>query len=143
MAKLLRFSFIIFSILLYAGCGALQEKSKDKYITDYEIFVKEVRVLHENFTDEEWEECYLKYEEFSVAKKKKHAKYFTESDIKKIDLLEEEYASYLIEQEINDFIESLGKGIKKGIEEIGDFIDETAKDFEEWSNEESDLDSIK
>ena len=59
-----------------------------------------------------------------------------------IDLLEEEYASYLIEQEINDFIDSLGKGIKKGIEEIGDFIDETAKEFEEWSNEESDLDSI-
>jgi hypothetical protein len=118
-------------------------KSKDNYIADYEIFVKEIRVLHENFTDEEWEECYLKYEDFSIHKKKKYAKHFTETDIKKIDLLEDEYASYLIEEEVNDFFESLGKGLKKGIEEIGDFIDETAKDLEDWSNEESDLDSIK
>ena len=143
MIKLLRFSFILSSIVLYTGCGALQEKAKDKYIADYEIFVKEVRVLHDNFTEEEWEECYVKYEEFSVSKKKQHAKHFTDSDIKKIDSLEEEYTSYLIEQEIENFIDSLGEGIKKGIEEIGDFIDETAKELEDWSNQESGVDTIK
>ena len=143
MMNLLKFSFIIFSVLLYTGCSALKEKAKDRYVADYEVFVKEVRVLHEHFTDEEWEECYLKYEEFSITKKKKYAKYFTESDIKKIDALEEEYASYLMEEEINNFIDSLGKGIQKGIDEIGDFIDETAKELEDWSNQESVVDSIK
>jgi len=143
MIKLLRFLFILSTIVLYTGCNALQENAKDKYIADYEIFVKEVRVLHDNFTEEEWEECYVKYEEFSVSKKKQHAKHFTDLDIKKIDSLEEEYAGYLIEQEIDNFIDSLGEGIKKGIEEIGDFIDETAKELEDWSSQESGLDTIK
>ena len=59
MIKLLRFLFILSAIVLYTGCTALQEKSKDKYIADYEIFVKEVRVLHDNFTEEEQNEILL------------------------------------------------------------------------------------
>ena len=71
-------------------------KAKDNYISDYEVFVKEVRVLHENFTEEEWEEYRLKYELLSVEEKKKHAKHFTEEDIQKIASLEEEYDSLIL-----------------------------------------------
>ena len=51
--KLLKLFSIIFCVFLYTSCGQMGVKAKDNYISDYEVFVKEVRVLHENFTEEE------------------------------------------------------------------------------------------
>ena len=132
------FSFILLLAILCTSCTQIDINKKDNYIAEYETFVKEVRVLHENFTDQEWEECRARYNYFSIEEKKVHAKHFTESDIQKINSLEDEYATYLIVENFDDFMNSIGDVIEKGVVEFGNLLEETGKELENMLNEELD-----
>ena len=106
---------------------------KDKYVDEFELFLKEVRVLHDDFTDEEWDNFHNRYNEL-VDEKKQHAKYFNLADEKKIKELEDEYQEHRVEENIDNLFE-------KTVNKIGDFIGGISDAINEGLSE--DVDSVE
>ena len=111
---------VVILLIVLAGLGFFiasntNTAKKDKYVNEFELFLKEVRILHDDFTDEEWDDFHDRYNEL-VAEKKEHAKYFTLADEKKIKRLKDEYQEHRMEENIDDLLD-------KTVNKIGNFID--------------------
>jgi hypothetical protein len=113
------FLFIVF--LNLNGCISVQKKS---YIDNFETFVSDVEANYKTYSEKDWEEADLKYENFTEVDYKKYNNSLTESENSHLNTLIGKYEAIKLKAGIL----GIKSQLQNSIQQASTFIDEIVSD---------------
>lgn len=117
------FILMVVVLLCVTACDAFY--SKDKYLKDFERFVAQTEQNFINYTNDDWDNTDLEYNQFTSELYQKVYSKLTVEDQKQIGKLKARYQTTKLKSEINGTIQSIKDDViqaKGALEEVVDSI---------------------
>ena len=113
---------IVCSIALFLTNTVTKTAGKDSYINNFENFIEEVKIDHEEYSKSEWIDIEKEYLDFSEKKKLVYQELLSKEDIKRLSRLEGEYSSYRTSGFIDNIMTTTKDVFNNAIEYIDGFM---------------------
>jgi len=114
---------VVCSIALFLTNAVTKTAGKDSYINNFENFIEEVKIDHEEYSKTEWKDIETEYLDLSEKKRLIYEDLLTKEDKKRLSRLEGQYLSYRTSGFIDNIMKTTKDVFNNAIEYIDGFME--------------------
>lgn len=114
---------VVCSIALFLTNTVTKTVGKDSYINNFENFIEEVKIDHEEYSKTEWKDIETEYLDLSEKKRLIYEDLLTKEDKKKLSRLEGQYLSYRTSGFLDNIMKTTKDVFNNAVEYIDGFIE--------------------
>jgi tRNA nucleotidyltransferase/poly(A) polymerase len=107
-------NYFIFCCILATTCLLVScSPSKDRYLTEFSNFVKEIETNYKQYTDEDWEQKEIHYQQYIGKQYQRFEHKFSDSDQEQIGKLKGKYQTIKVKYQAEKFIDNASKNLQQ------------------------------
>lgn len=100
-------SIFTFALLVLSCTSCSFLDTKENYLEKFEVFIGNIEVYGVTYTEDEWNEVQIEFENYSIVLYSKFKNELTSLEIRKVDKLNSRYEVVILKYKINKVIDSI------------------------------------